>query len=82
MNAYSRDFVTKREGDNAVQYFGGRSSANEINCTAGFNKNSVMKVNFKNDDNNNVDFLSNQRLFEKTNNSTSVANKKVKSHGK
>ena len=41
-----------------------------------------MKVNFKNDDNNNVDFLSNQRLFEKTNNSTSVANKKVKSHGK
>ena len=82
MDAYSRDFVTKREGDNAVQYFGGRSSANEINCTAGFNQNSVMKVNFKNDDNKNVDFLNNQRLFEKTNNSASVANKKVQSHGK
>ena len=77
MDAYSRDFVTKRDGNNAVQYFGGRSSAEEINCTAGFSQNSVMKVNFKNDDNKNVDFSNNMRLFEKTNSSASAVNKKV-----
>ena len=80
MSSYGKDYVTQTESDgsavHAVQYFGGRSDANSVECTAGFSTNCVMKVNFKDKENNNKNFFENTKAYAKQ------QKEKGKSHGK
>lgn len=77
MSSYGKDYVTQTNSDgSAVQYFGGRSAANSVECTAGFSTNCVMKVNFKDQENNNKNFFENTKAYAKQ------QEEKGKSHGK